>query len=324
MRAFVWAPGVMQQPGLRRLYWNEDGRHTTTNPLRSGAGAGSHPSAWQLILPHGTFEGGSVSFPRTRGMWEGSRFRLRVIIRTSPPGSDGQCVLLFGFKDLNTIEMRSPLGPPGWTQQVITMRLPPWPPGIEALREQYRASTGRSEGRSRVRCALPTAATLCILAAGLPLLQGEHLAGACYDALRYGAGRDTSPRALAVNDADDASLGQQGAASLVQREAAAAAGAAALAAALHVQRAYKTIRANTSQPHCAAANAAMAAARAARASTWTQEALGYVADALQHARLWAADDGDRGARRRMAAEALCALSGQGQGRRDGTNHRPQP
>ena len=91
-----------------------------------------------------------------------------------------------------------------------------------------------------------------------------------------------------------------------------------MAAALHVQRAYKTIRANTSQPHCAAANAALAAARAARASTWTQEALGYVADALQHAQLWAADDVAREARRRMAAEALCALSGQGQGapRRD--------
>ena len=255
-RVFVWAPGVAQQPGLRRLYWNEDDQHTTANPLRPGVEAGSYPCAWQVILPHGAREG-DVSFPRTRAMYEGSRFRLRVLIRTVPRGS--ACVQLFGFKDLNTIEMRSPLGAPG-TQQVITMPLPPWPPGIEALREQYCAYTGRSQGRSRERCDLPTAATLCILAAGLPLLQGEHLAGACYDALLYGAGRDTSPRALAVNDADDASLGQQGAASLVKREAAAAAGAAALAAALHVQRAYKTIRANTSQPHCAAANAAMARA----------------------------------------------------------------
>ena len=85
-RAFVWAPGVAQQHGLRRLYWNEDGQHTTTNPLRPGVEAGSYPCAWQVILPYGAREGGDpAKAPKTPKTPGKIRKRGRFTVRPSPP-----------------------------------------------------------------------------------------------------------------------------------------------------------------------------------------------------------------------------------------------
>ena len=146
MRAIEWSPGLMQRTGLRRLFWNERTHQTTTNPSCPRELSGELPSAWQLILPPRTLEGGSVSFPRPRGMWQYSHFRLRVLIRTAPLDSGGQDVLLFGFDDLLTMELATPLAPPGTSQDVV-LPLPPWPPGVAALREQYCVHTGLPQGR---------------------------------------------------------------------------------------------------------------------------------------------------------------------------------
>ena len=51
MKALEWSPGLMQQPGLQRLYWDESAKQTRTNPRCPGGSGGQHPSAWQLILP---------------------------------------------------------------------------------------------------------------------------------------------------------------------------------------------------------------------------------------------------------------------------------
>ena len=63
MRAIEWSPELMRGAGLRRLYWNERTHQVTTNPECSMERWGVLPSAWQLVLPPGTLEGGSVSFP---------------------------------------------------------------------------------------------------------------------------------------------------------------------------------------------------------------------------------------------------------------------
>jgi hypothetical protein len=162
MRAIEWSPGLMQGKGLRRLFWNERTHQTTTNPSCPEERSGALPSAWQLILPPGTLEGGSVSFPRPRGMWQHSRFRLRVLIRTAPPAEGGQDVLLFDFDDLLTMEVASPLAPLG-TRQDVVLPLPPWPPGVAALREQYCAHTGWPQGRQCWPGNPPTPATLYAL-----------------------------------------------------------------------------------------------------------------------------------------------------------------
>ena len=151
MRAIEWSPGLMQRTGLRRLFWNERTHQTTTNPSCPSERSGSLPSAWQLILPPGTLEGGNVSFPRSRGMWQHARFRLRVLIRTAPPASGGQDVLLFDFDDLLTMELATPLAAPD-TRQDVVLPLPPWPPGIAALREQYCVHTGWPQGRQCRQC----------------------------------------------------------------------------------------------------------------------------------------------------------------------------
>ena len=151
MRAIEWSPGLMQRTGLRRLFWNERTHQTTTNPSCPRERSGSLPSAWQLILPPGTLEGCNVSFPRSRGMWQHARFRLRVLIRTAPPASGGQDVLLFDFDDLLTMELATPLAMPD-TRQDVVLPLPPWPPGIAALREQYCVHTGWPQGRQCRQC----------------------------------------------------------------------------------------------------------------------------------------------------------------------------
>ena len=119
MRAIEWSPELMREAGLRRLYWNERTHQATTNPGCPMERSGALPSAWQLVLPPGTLEGGSVSFPRPRGMWQYSHFRLRVLIRTAPPAAGGQDVLLFDFDDLLTMELASPLAAPGTRQDVV-------------------------------------------------------------------------------------------------------------------------------------------------------------------------------------------------------------
>ena len=108
MRAIEWSPGLMRRSGLRRLFWDAGAQQTTTNPRCPRELSGQLPSAWQLILPPKTLEGDCVSFPRTRGMWQYSHFRLRVMIRTAPLDSGGQDVLLFGLDDLLTMELAPP------------------------------------------------------------------------------------------------------------------------------------------------------------------------------------------------------------------------
>ena len=162
MRAIVWSPELMRGAGLRRLYWDERTHQTTTNPSCTMERWGVLPSAWQLVLPPGTFEGGSVSFPRTHGMWQYARIRLRVLIRAAPSAAGGQDVLLFDFDDLLTMELATPLALDGTHQDVI-LALPPWPPGIAALREQYCAHTRWPQGRKCWPGNPPTQATLYAL-----------------------------------------------------------------------------------------------------------------------------------------------------------------
>jgi hypothetical protein len=192
MRAIEWSPELMRGAGLRRLYWNERTHQTTTNPGCPMERSGALPSAWQLVLPPGTFEGGSVSFPRTRGMWERSRFRLRVLIRTAPTAAGGQDVLLFDFDDLLTMELASPLAAPG-TRQDVVLPLPPWPPGIAALREQYCVHTGWPQGRQCRQCwpdEPPTPATLYALVEDNPGT-ARHTAALALCELRHSG---TTPR----------------------------------------------------------------------------------------------------------------------------------
>jgi hypothetical protein len=95
-------------------------------------------------------------------MWQYARFRLRVLIRTAPSAAGGQDVLLFDFDDLLTMELATPLALDGTHQDVI-LPLPPWPPGIAALREQYCAHTGWPQGRKCWPGNPPTQATLYAL-----------------------------------------------------------------------------------------------------------------------------------------------------------------
>jgi hypothetical protein len=162
MRAIEWSPELMRGAGLPRLYWDERTHQTTTNPSCTMERWGVLPSAWQLVLPPGTFEGGSVSFPRAREMWQYARLRLRVLIRTAPSAAGGQDVLLFDFDDLLTMELATPLAADGTHQDVI-LPLPPWPPGIAALREQYCAHTRWPQGRKCWPGNPPTQATLYAL-----------------------------------------------------------------------------------------------------------------------------------------------------------------
>jgi len=191
MRAIEWSPGLMQRTGLRRLFWNERTHQTTTNPSCPRERSGSLPSAWQLILPPGTLEGGNVSFPRSRGMWQHARFRLRVLIRTAPPASGGQDVLLFDFDDLLTMELATPLAAPD-TRQDVVLPLPPWPPGIAALREQYCVHTGWPQGRQCRQCwpdEPPTPAALYALVEDNPGTARHTAALALCELRRSGATR---------------------------------------------------------------------------------------------------------------------------------------
>ena len=203
MRAIEWSPELMREAGLRRLYWNERTHQATTNPGCPMERSGALPSAWQLVLPPGTFEGGSVSFPRTRGMWQRSRFRLRVLIRTAPPAAGGQDVLLFDFDDLLTMELASPLAAPG-TRQDVVLPLPPWPPGIAALREQYCVHTGWPQGRQCRQCwpdDPPTPATLYALVADNPGT-ARHAAALALCELRHAGAASRESRGAAPASRD--------------------------------------------------------------------------------------------------------------------------
>ena len=203
MRAIEWSPGLMQRTGLRRLFWNERTHQTTTNPSCPRERSGSLPSAWQLILPPGTLEGGNVSFPRSRGMWQHARFRLRVLIRTAPPASGGQDVLLFDFDDLLTMELATPLALPG-TRQDVVLPLPPWPPGIAALREQYCVHTGWPQGRQCRQCWPDdplTPATLYALVADNPG-SARHTAALALCELRYSGATSRTSRDAAPASSD--------------------------------------------------------------------------------------------------------------------------
>jgi hypothetical protein len=197
MRAIEWSPELMRGAGLPRLYWDERTHQTTTNPSCTMERWGVLPSAWQLVLPPGTFEGGSVSFPRTRGMWQYARFRLRVLIRTAPPAAGGQDVLLFDFDDLLTMELTTPLASDGTRQDVI-LPLPPWPPGIAALREQYCAHTRWPQGRKCWPGNPPTQATLYALVDDEPAA-ADHTAAQALCALWHAgaAPRESSGAASA-------------------------------------------------------------------------------------------------------------------------------
>jgi hypothetical protein len=197
MRAIEWSPELMRGAGLRRLYWNERTHQTTTNPSCLMERWGVLPSAWQLVLPPGTFEGGSVSFPRTRGMRQYARFRLRVLIRTAPSAAGGQDVLLFDFDDLLTMELATPLAADGTHQDVI-LQLPPWPPGIAALREQYCAHTRWPQGRKCWPGNPPTQATLYALVDDEPAA-ADHTAAQALCALWHAgaAPRESSGAASA-------------------------------------------------------------------------------------------------------------------------------
>ena len=71
-------------------------------------------------------------------------------------------MLLFDFDDLLTMELATPLALAGTHQDVI-LPLPPWPPGVAALREQYCAHTGWPQGRKCWPGNPPTQATLYAL-----------------------------------------------------------------------------------------------------------------------------------------------------------------
>ena len=200
MRAIEWSPGLMQRTGLRRLFWNERTHQTTTNPSCPRERSGSLPSAWQLILPPGTLEGGNVSFPRSRGMWQHARFRLRVLIRTAPPASGGQDVLLFDFDDLLTMELATPLALDGTRQDVI-LPLPPWPPGVAALREQYCAHTRRPQGRKCWPGNPPTPATLYALVDDNPGT-ARHAAALALCELRHAGATSRESRGAAPASRD--------------------------------------------------------------------------------------------------------------------------
>ena len=85
-----------------------------------------------------------------------------MLIRTAPPAAGGQDVLLFDFDDLLTMELATPLALAGTPQDVI-LPLPPWPPGVAALREQYCAHTRWPQGRKCWPGNPPTQATLYAL-----------------------------------------------------------------------------------------------------------------------------------------------------------------
>ena len=60
------------------------------------------------------------------------------------------------------MELATPLAPPGTSQDVV-LPLPPWPPGVAALREQYCVHTGLPQGRQCWPGNPPTPATLYAL-----------------------------------------------------------------------------------------------------------------------------------------------------------------